>query len=299
QLLNKGYTIRFNHDFVAALNYLRDKQVRTYREAPGADRKAMGAALNRYKDPVQYDMMLGRYQAGEGYSVEIYDPNGELVGGEIGTVEGNIYVGDSVFYGDDIELAKVGTYALMESLYQRGQPYADPDMVSPYTKSIGGELVTFPDFRQKILSGPKEKITLPETFDPRDEAYWRTFFGDAARRNNQGLTKKLFLMRSPRPTELTARVAAESRFTHDALNLVFVANEEEAKAIAATTTEPSELPLFIIPNREIAKNEDTLAYLKSELSAETPAKVFFVKHAKYPDIDVIKTKMFADFMAFD
>lgn len=290
KLVERGFTIRFNYDYKACLDFLT-RQVRSYRESKGSARKTHDVQRNRYSKAEVYDTALARLMNGEGYSAEVYNEKGELVGGEIGFRDGNAFAGDSVFYDetytrekdgiDGIDLAKIAALALFEELDKRGMPYSDPEMVTPYTASMGGYLVPFPEFRAKIKSGPKELIQLPESYDPRPADYFTKAIADIARRKSEGLGRKAFVSRMPEAGAQALKAAEGTNVVRDVLKVVLVESQAQAKELAATVTNPRELPLFLVAGTAREEQESATEFLKRALAGE--GELFFINHPRYVD----------------
>lgn len=155
QLVAKGFTIRFNHDFVRALNMVRDQE----RKIEG---KWVENSLYAGENNQNYAMTLESYQAGRAYSVEVWNEKNELVGGVIGFRDGAMYSPESTFYNKvdypkiSIGFARIGIVALMDRLKAAGITWADAGMVTPFTESMKGELVTISEFLDDVAKLPPE-----------------------------------------------------------------------------------------------------------------------------------------------
>ncbi|MGE4131085.1 MAG: hypothetical protein AB7F86_05570 [Bdellovibrionales bacterium] len=262
RLLSQGWTIKFNHNPEAALEYLRT-QKRTYsvevKNADGSVRKERRYhedTSNRYSRDEVYNTALGRIRAGNGYSIEVYNEVGVLVGGEIGFRHENHFYGDSVFYDetynrkthgfDGKELAEIAAVALMDTLLAAGQPYTDPGMITAYTAGMGADLVDFPEFRQKITSGPKEPILLPQVWDPRPADHREQAFADLIRRRGQAFLAMRFISRLPLPDEQNLAVAAAHGLARADLNIRLVGSLEEAQSHAGQNPADIRATLYLV-----------------------------------------------------
>lgn len=301
KLFNRGYTVRFNHDYKACLDKIK-YQVRSYRDKSSSERKNYGTEMSRYSRPEVYDTALARLEAGGGYSVELYDGSGQLVAGEIGFRVGNAFSGDSIFY-DTIELGKVEALLLFEMLNAQGMPYSDPGMVTPYTKSMGGYNVPFDEFRRKIQSGPKERIQVPDLFDVRTEEDFRKSFDEIARRQNQAFTKNSYVTRLPVVPESALPIAAAAGVTQKLVEIVVVNNRAAAEAYAAKLTDVKELPIFLMPTETTGLPSSELAaadYLRASLAGERSAQIFYIKHPKHvSEVLAIDSAKFLEFLSLD
>lgn len=255
KLAEQGFTVRFNHDYRACMDMIL-KQERSYKTENG--RSTHSAATNRYMNAVNRELMLWKLEKGEGYSVEVYSPEGKLVGGEIGVRDGNHYYGDTVFYDtsynrkehgfDGVDLAKVAADALFEVLGVRGQPYSDPGMITPYTASLGAELIPFREWFTKIKSGPEQPVLLPSTWSPLGVEYYQKVFGELAKRRNQGIGRNLVLARATDLEKRNQAIAEQAKVYLGTQKFVFVKTLEEAQTLAAQVT--GQMPIYLImPDR--------------------------------------------------
>jgi len=290
-LVDRGYTIRFNTDYEAMLDKIKN-QKRSYRESQEnedgemvtGERKEHSVATSRYSNPTVYNSALALLKAGKGYSVGLYNESGELVGGEIGFRSGNHFYGDSVFY-DKVEYAKIAALALFEVLDAAGMPYSDPGMITPYTASMGAELVPFPEYLPKIKGGPAERIELPAQWDPRPAGHLEAAFTEIVKRKNQGLGHSRITRRLPADSEEARLVAQRLGLVRGTLNLVFVSSPEEA-ANYVQSAGWDESPIFIEGAASLARQEagsDALDFLRQVLSSGDDLKIYFIPSARFAD----------------
>ncbi len=303
KLVEQGYTIRFNTDYKLMLDKLRD-QKRTYRpeKKEGEDSKPERAEANpeynRYRNEAVYNTALGNLLAGKGYSVGVYNPQGQLVAGEIGWRVGNHVYGDSVFYDDDVNLAKIAALALMEVMDAAGQPYTDPGMITAYTGSMGAELVPFPEYLKKIKSGPKEVIPLPDYWNPLDEDYLQKKLEEVVRRRSQGITKMVAISRMPRASKEALAIASTLGLQRLFLNIVILPNRESIVE-HATHADPSDMPIYLLSSQPPAIGKSAAQYLNEALSA-VGTEVLYVHHPRFAkDIRLIDLKVVKDILTLD
>ncbi len=95
KLTSQGYTITSNTDFLEALNMVRD-QKRVQKNEAGEPVKV--GENSRYLDEDVYKGALASYRAGHGFSIEVRDPQGALVGGILGERYGNIVKLETTYY---------------------------------------------------------------------------------------------------------------------------------------------------------------------------------------------------------
>jgi leucyl/phenylalanyl-tRNA--protein transferase len=88
------------------------------------------------------------HQLGFAHSVEVWE-NEELVGGLYGVFVKNIFSGESMFHRKD-NASKVALLFLIRKLQEIGLQWMDIQMVTPVTKSFGGQLVTQSEYLQML-----------------------------------------------------------------------------------------------------------------------------------------------------
>lgn len=153
QLIAKGFRITFDKDFTRALTMVAE-QTRLI--------EGQWVANSLYKDPDNFNMTMDSFREGKAFSVEVWNEKGEMVGGLIGLKDGSIYAPESTFYDHvrypeiSIGFAKIGIVALMDRLKAAGIPFADAGMVTPFTKSMRGELIPGADFLRLRAQIPQE-----------------------------------------------------------------------------------------------------------------------------------------------
>lgn len=152
-----GYTFTFNTNYQEALDAARDQA----RVGKTADGKLIKVPDNsRYLKQEEYTMALEGYRSGHGFSVEVRNENGKLMGGILGTRRGNIVALETTFYGyedrpdgsfrSQIDFAKMAVLAALKRLHEHGIDVVDAGMVTPFTASLKGEYVSGARFAKDI-----------------------------------------------------------------------------------------------------------------------------------------------------
>ncbi len=175
----KGYTFTFNENFTEALNAARD-QLRVVKN-PVIGKPEKSPANSRYLiDPDTYNLALEGYKTGHFFSVETRK-NGQLVGGIIGSRQGNLIKLDTIFYGYEdkpdgtfkslVDDAKLAVIAAMKRLHAHKINVADVGMVTPFTASMKGKYVSGTTFLKHLKElkalGPVEiDFTTPWVPEP-------------------------------------------------------------------------------------------------------------------------------------
>ena len=92
---------------------------------------------------------MGLHRAGHAHSIEIWDSNGQLVGGLYGVVQGRVFFGESMF-SRITDASKVALVALIYLMRQRGLEVIDCQVESAHLNSLGARNITRLDFEQYL-----------------------------------------------------------------------------------------------------------------------------------------------------
>lgn len=325
KLLDQGYTFRFNHNPLAALNFLREKQVRSTRAQV---KDASGQVIRDEKDNpltarvetsnnsnrfgvfgTAYKSVLGRFQSGSAYSIEVYDPLGNLIGGEVGFFSKGHYIGDSVFY-HDVRIARAAFYVFAEKLEGLGMRYSDAGMVSNYSRDNGAILMPSHDALRLLQGGPTEGILLSGVYDTRTTEHWTENFKSMVSKKGQALGVQSILSRLPAlPEDAVQRakvleLARDQKVSLKSVRLMIVPTLSAAREHAHSLAEGSTMPFYVItankPNifkdmnsnlRDLVNDTGTEASLQRSLA-------FFVKDVleaqQIPEVVTFGAPKFAD-----
>lgn len=172
QLIDQGYSIKFDGDFEAALKLTAETKRKT---------------ANRY-DADRVQAVLEMFKAGHAHSWEIWK-DGRLMGGTIHIIQGALDKVDTIFMADNLpenirtDLPMMADYAFIVWMHERGIDWTDGgSMIAPhYSDTIGAELISVGEFRQLSAQLPAS-VSMPIDFS--------FFLKYIARRS----------MRQPRPT---------------------------------------------------------------------------------------------------
>lgn len=177
KLIREGFEVTFNKDFRASLQFVADQKRRV---------AGQWVANSRYQDAGLRADTMNKFDKGGAFSVEIWGPefiNAEgkpgrkLVGGLIGNKEGGLYSPDSVFYDQEnfpkitIGFSKVAMVALMDRVSAAGIFFLDAGMVSHFTASMKGKIISLEEFLAMIRELPVDpKVDLVKSWDPAEGA---------------------------------------------------------------------------------------------------------------------------------
>lgn len=163
-LLDQGFTVRYNQDINAVLTGLKNQP-----------RKNQSDATNRFLDPDQWAMTIRAFLSGRAETVELYDPNGNLVAATLVFKIGNVWSCDSVTYpfgkkrvpvdsrlkdadGKDFAIDRMDGKDLMNAVMtlslqraeQLGQTHIDVQMVTSSTAAFGADYVEVNEFNRIV-----------------------------------------------------------------------------------------------------------------------------------------------------
>ncbi len=150
-LINKGFQITFNTAYREALEKIAQQE-----------RRGQVSGSSRYMDDLFVQESVQSFLQHKAFSVEVWDPEGRLVGGNVGVISGNLFSPDSVFYDtqsykNGIDFAKISVVALMDRLQNAGIGFLDAGMVTPFTASLKGRYVTAEEFLKTLKTLPQDK----------------------------------------------------------------------------------------------------------------------------------------------
>jgi len=92
------------------------------------------------------------HDAGHAHSYEVWNAEGELVGGGYGVAIGNIFFGESQFFRER-NASKVGTTALMWHLSRWGFALADAKSTASAMRDLGFRIISRETFREYLAQG--------------------------------------------------------------------------------------------------------------------------------------------------
>lgn len=98
------------------------------------------------------------HQSGWAHSVEVWDDNGDLVGGLYGVQIGGFFAGESMFY-TATDASKVGVAALVELLNRAGVTLLDTQWQTKHLKTLGVIQIDRADYLRKLSCAIRSKAT--------------------------------------------------------------------------------------------------------------------------------------------
>ena len=137
-----SFKVTFNHDFVKIINLC-------------AKVHSAHGIKSTWITPDMIEAYIELHKAGHAFSVETWLDH-EIVGGLYGVSIGNYISGESMFYLKPLA-SKVAITVLANSLLPEKITWMDTQMITPVTKSMGGEYISRKDFLKHL------KATLNQT----------------------------------------------------------------------------------------------------------------------------------------
>lgn len=107
---------------------------------------------------------LELHRLGWMHSFEVWDSEGELVGGLYGVGIGGLFCGESMFHRVS-DASKVALVHLVSLLSERGGQMLDVQWLTPHLRSLGAEVIG----RREYLSRLPSALAAPDPFDGLDE----------------------------------------------------------------------------------------------------------------------------------
>lgn len=98
------------------------------------------------------------HEQGVAHSVEVWNSEGELVGGLYGLNIGQLYFGESMF-SRDTDASKVGFVHLVKQLEMWGCPLVDTQLPNPHLLSLGAETMERSRFLEILATGIEKPLT--------------------------------------------------------------------------------------------------------------------------------------------
>lgn len=156
-LMNKRiYRITLNEDFEGVIKGCSEVDGR-YNNA--------GAWLGEDMIKAYTDMYL------EGYarSVEVWNLEGELVGGLYGMAMGNCFIGESMF-SKEPSASKLALVYLARFMQRIGGKMIDCQLETPHLKSMGGRFIPYEEYLEILNPGALERLdSIPTQNDEQSE----------------------------------------------------------------------------------------------------------------------------------
>ena len=139
----KSWTVTFNKEFKKVMQFC-------------AEQKRMGQ-IGTWIRPEMHAAYFELHQAGEAYSVETWDHNGDLVGGLYGVIVNGAVAGESMFHLKP-NASKLALWHLLELLRVEGHEWLDTQMVTEFMAQLGGRYISRNDFLRRLSD--RQKLNL-------------------------------------------------------------------------------------------------------------------------------------------
>ena len=109
--------------------------------------------------PEFIETYMALHKLGEAHSVEVWAPNGDLVGGLYGVDAGGAFCGESMFYKES-NASKFALLFLIDHLQSKGSPWLDVQVMTPHMEIFGAKEIPRKDFLDKLEEAQKSRLKL-------------------------------------------------------------------------------------------------------------------------------------------
>lgn len=99
------------------------------------------------------------HRAGDAHSVEVWDRDGNLVGGLYGVDAGGVFCGESMFFVRP-NASKLALLYLIEHLKTRGATWLDIQVMTPHFEVLGAKEINREEFLDKLENTQKLRLKL-------------------------------------------------------------------------------------------------------------------------------------------
>lgn len=95
------------------------------------------------------DAYCALHAAGQAHSVEVWGPDGVLVGGVYGVDAGGVFCGESMFHTVS-NASKLALLFLIDHLRARGSTWLDAQVMTPHIRALGAKEIRRKEFLRKL-----------------------------------------------------------------------------------------------------------------------------------------------------
>lgn len=99
------------------------------------------------------------HKSGEAHSVEVWDADGDLIGGLYGVDAGGVFCGESMFHKRP-NASKLALLFLIEHLKSGGATWLDTQVMTPHFEILGAKEIDREEFLNKLESTQAQKLKL-------------------------------------------------------------------------------------------------------------------------------------------
>jgi len=105
------------------------------------------------------DAYFALHKAGMAHSVEVWNTEGELVGGLYGVDAGGVFCGESMFHKAP-NASKLALLHLIDHLKSRGSTWLDAQVMTPHMRALGAKEITRGEFLRRLKETQGFELTL-------------------------------------------------------------------------------------------------------------------------------------------
>jgi len=99
------------------------------------------------------------HRSGDAHSVEVWDADGELIGGLYGVDAGGVFCGESMFHRKS-NASKLALLFLIENLQKRGSTWLDVQVMTPHFEVFGAKEIDRNKFLDKLAETQARSLRL-------------------------------------------------------------------------------------------------------------------------------------------
>jgi leucyl/phenylalanyl-tRNA--protein transferase len=99
------------------------------------------------------------HEAGMAHSVEVWDADGQLVGGVYGVDAGGVFCGESMFH-TVTNASKLALLHLIDHLKARGSTWLDAQVMTPHIRALGAKEISRTAFLRKLREAQSSRLKL-------------------------------------------------------------------------------------------------------------------------------------------
>lgn len=105
------------------------------------------------------DAYTSLHREGMAHSVEVWNDNGELVGGLYGIDAGGVFCGESMFHKEP-NTSKLAFLFLTDHLKSRGSTWLDAQVMTPHLEAFGAKEISRASFLSKLSETQSSGLTI-------------------------------------------------------------------------------------------------------------------------------------------
>jgi leucyl/phenylalanyl-tRNA--protein transferase len=109
--------------------------------------------------PLFIETYSALHDDGMAHSVEVWDSEGEIVGGVYGVDAGGVFCGESMFYKEP-NASKLALLFLIDHLRSRGSTWFDAQVMTPHIRALGAKEISRKAFLQRLRETQAQDLVI-------------------------------------------------------------------------------------------------------------------------------------------